>query len=395
MKKILIWSITLALLPAVVNAQDIGAGGKTLIEFWHEVYDTAAAWFESEKFNLLVFCLGFVLTLVAVAAVNLLFRRVIVQKLAKKTTTQVDDIICDALNRPINLAVFISGIYLSAMPILQSMKAEAFDSAFRIFLAALTGTFAWAAYRMINVLDYLMKELAARSDNNLDDMMVNLVRKALKIIVASVAVLFIGQSILGINITTLLAGAGVCGLAVAFAAKETIANFFGSVMIILDKPFSVGQLVKSGDIDGIVESVGFRSTRIRTHQGHLLSVPNSKMADSVIENVSDRPNIKCVFNLPLVYDTAPEKIERAVAILHEVFDGFSGFNPEQPPVICFDSIKEWCMNINIAVWYQTTDWNLSRTWLQAHNLEILRRFNNEGIKLAVLPNSPGLNTGKK
>jgi MscS family membrane protein len=385
MKKILLFGVLAILYPGSVMAQEQTGSGKTLLEFWHGIYDMTVAWLEQEKVHLAVFFFGFILTLVAVAVVNFIFRRVIIQKLAEKTTTKMDDKICEALNRPINLAVFISGIYLSAMPVLQSMPVITFDGAFRIFLAALAGTFAWAAYRMITVLDYIMKEIAQRTDNNLDDMMVNLIRKALKITVAGVSILFIGQSILGINITTLLAGAGVCGLAIAFAAKETIANFFGSVMIILDKPFAVGQRVRTGEIDGTVENVGFRSTRIRTLDGHLFSVPNSKMADSAIENISNRPNIKCAFNLALAHDTPPEKIERAVAILHEIFDGHEGFNAEQPPAICFDAIKDWNMNVSVVIWYQTTDWNLSRKWLQAHNIEILRRFSTENIKLATPP----------
>lgn len=356
--------------------------------FFKQIMAAATDWIETQQSNLAFFFIGMLLTAIAALIINLVFRRVVMQRLAKKTATQADDLLCEALGRPLVVAVFLCGLYLSGQPLLEGIEPEVAGGIWRLFLALLASTVAWAVYRTIAVLDYLLQGLARRTDNNLDDMMVNLVRKGLKIIVVSVAVLFIGQSILGINITTLLAGAGVCGLAVAFAAKETIANFFGSVMIILDKPFSVGNRIKACGVDGVVENVGFRSTRIRTHEGHLFSIPNSKMADSAIENVSGRPNIKCVFNLLLAPETEPEAIERAIAVLHEIFDGFHGFSTEQPAAINFEAIKENGMNILVAVWYQTTDWNLSRQWLQEHNLQILHRFRDEGIKLAKPPLAP-------
>jgi MscS family membrane protein len=106
------------------------------------------------------------------------------------------------------------------------------------------------------------------------------------------------------------------------------------------------------------------------------------VADAAVENISKRPYIKCTFNLGLTYDTPPEKVEQAIKILHEILDNHKGFCKETPPVICFDSFKDWSLNINVVLSFKTADWAVSREWLQEHNLMILKRFNEAGIEFA-------------
>ncbi len=326
---------------------------------------------------------GIILTLIISAIISKVFAHVVIRRLAARNNPVVNDLICEAVTRPLHAMVFSIGLFLSALPLLESLPSAAFEILFRVFLAAVAGSIAWAVFRLTTVLNHFLLELASRTDNNLDNLLVDLIRKAVRLTIAVVSVLFIGQSILGINITTLLAGAGVCGLALAFAAKDTVANFFGSVMIIVDKPFSVGERVRIENIDGVVECVGFRSTRIRTLDGHLFTIPNSKVADTAIENISKRPYIKYAYNLGLTYDTPPEKVDRAVQILHEILDNHESSSKDMPPpAICFDAFKDWSLNISVVVWYKTTDGDISRKWLHEQNLMILKRFKEEGIEFA-------------
>ncbi len=353
-----------------------------LRQYWDKIYGSTGDWLDRQKFNIPILFGGIILTLIFSAIISKIFEHVVIRRLAAKNNPVVNDLICEAVVRPLHFMVFSIGLFLSALPIMESVNPSVFEIIFRVFLAAVTGTIFWALYRLSSVLNHFLMELTRRTENNLDELLVDLIRKAVKLTIAVVSVLFIGQSILGINITTLLAGAGVCGLALAFAAKDTIANFFGSVMIIVDKPFSVGDRIKLDNIDGVVEGVGFRSTRIRNLDGHLLTIPNSKVADAAVENISKRPYIKCAFNLGLTYDTPPEKVEQAIKILHEILDNHEGFSKEMPPVICFDSFKDWSLNINVGLSFKTSDWAVSREWLQEHNLMILKRFNEAGIKFA-------------
>lgn len=114
------------------------------------------------------------------------------------------------------------------------------------------------------------------------------------------------------------------GLAIAFASRETLSNFFGTLVIIMDRPFRCGDRIQTDGIDGLVESVGMRSTRILTDDESVYTIPNSKIAESNIENISRRGLIRFAFTLGLVYDTSDENMAKAMKILHGIVDNFKG-----------------------------------------------------------------------
>ena len=108
-------------------------------------------------------------------------------------------------------------------------------------------------------------------------------------------------------------------MAVGLTAQDTLANLFGAVAVLVDKPFKVGDRIQLDTLDGVVEYIGFRSTRVRNLDGHLVTVPNKTMGNATITNISARPNIKTVMNIGLTYDTPPDRIRRALEILEEVY----------------------------------------------------------------------------
>jgi MscS family membrane protein len=367
----------------VNTIKDVSKLQKELNAAWNTVVE----WWNREKVNLLVLLCGIFVTFLVAALTSWIFKRFVMKMFAAKTETVVDDMLGEAVEPPFKSFIYVLGISLSAMPILISFPSSIFNSVIRIALAGMAASIAWGVFRLIRVLDHGLHALAQRTDNNLDDLIVNLIRKTLKVTLIVLSVLFIGQSILGLNITTLLAGAGVLGLGIAFAAKDTIANFFGSLMIILDKPFKVGDRIIVDGIDGIVEHVGFRSTRMRTLTGHLVTMPNSKMADNAVENIAARPFIKFISNITLVYETPAEKVERAVEVLHEILDDHEGLNEEKPPMIVFNAFNDWSLNIMVIVWYHPGDWAMAQAWNHRNNLEILKRFNEEGLEFAFPTNT--------
>ena len=336
--------------------------------------------------DIFFFLIGIMLTLL-VARFSRWFLENYAVKLASHTETEVDDLVFLALGRPISLLIVAIGIYGSSSLIFPLMSAEVIALVGKLCIAISAVAIAWAMYRLVSVVDYLVGTYAKRSDNDLDDLVVPAISRTLKVIVVVFSVLLIGQNIFNINITTLLAGAGVAGLAVAFAAQDTIANVFGSIMVILDQPFKAGEVIKVGDVTGQVEQIGFRSTKIRTLNGHLVTIPNKNMANATIENISRRPSIKHEINLTLVYDTAPDKMERAVKILHEIFDNHENMKTEFPPRIFFNSFKDWSLNIYIVLWFSSGDYFSFLDWLHRKNLEILKRFNDEGIEFAFPSNT--------
>ncbi len=281
----------------------------------------------------------------------------------------------------------ISGLYLSILPYLASLPIRTFQITERLLEAALCSMTAWLIYRFVDLLNYALEKIVDQSGNHIDVLILGVIRRIAKVTVIVLSVLFIGQNILNLNITTLLAGAGVVGLAVAFAAQDTISNFFGSIMLIIDKPFGVGDFIKLDTFSGIVERVGLRSTAIRTLEGHLITIPNKNAAGVPVENVSMRPNIKKIINLGLTYDTPPEKMRRAIEILHEIFDNHEGMAPELPPKIDFTEFKDCSLNLQVIVWYHPNDYMKWLDWMTKMNFEILERFNAEGLDFAFPTNT--------
>jgi MscS family membrane protein len=207
------------------------------------------------------------------------------------------------------------------------------------------------------------------------------VRKIAKgVVVLFAALLWLDN--IGFNVSTLLAGLGVGGIAVALAAQDTLKNFFGSVMILLDKPFSVGQRVTVKGHDGTVEEIGLRSTRIRLLTGHQTTVPNEQMANLDIENIGRRPHIRRLTNITITYDTPPEKIEKAVNIIETILDNHEGMKPDFPPRVYFNEFNSDSLNILVLYWYHPPDYWSFLAFSQGVNLQIMREFEKEGIQFA-------------
>jgi len=244
----------------------------------------------------------------------------------------------------------------------------------------------WFLYNLVDIVEALLQRLAARTASPLDDQLVPLVRKALRIFLVVVLILFTAENVFGANISAWLAGLGIAGLAVSLAAQDSLKNVFGSLTIFLDRPFMVGDRVIVESFDGTIESIGFRSTKIRTVKGHLVTIPNSKIVDGMVENVQQRPSIRRTINVTITYDTPPDKIERAVAILRELLaakEFASAFNPHvAPPRVYFNELNSDSLNIIVHYWFTPADYWAYLDHAQRFNLQLLRRFNEEGIEFA-------------
>lgn len=166
----------------------------------------------------------------------------------------------------------------------------------------------WALYRLVDLVSAWLELLASKTETKLDDQLVPLVRRALKIFIVAFGAVAILQN-LSVDVAGLVAGLGLGGLAFALAAKDTISNLFGSATIFADRPFQIGDWIIVSDIEGIVESVGFRSTKIRTFYNSLVTIPNAKVADAIVDNYGARTFRRIRTTLALRYDTTPEQIE--------------------------------------------------------------------------------------
>ncbi len=238
----------------------------------------------------------------------------------------------------------------------------------------------YAGYCLVSVVDHWLRRVSAGS-SRLDEMLVPMMSTSLRLAVA-IFVLVEVAAIFNRPITPLIAGLGVGGLAIGLAAQDTIKNFFGSLMLFSDRPFDLGDEIKVDTIGGTVESVGFRSTRLRTAEGFLVAISNGELAGKTIVNVSKRPSLFRQFNLPLSYDLPPEKLERAAAIVAELLRDHEGSRAANPPRVFVSDFTPSAVNLMISYWYYPADQWRFLAFNQRTNLEILRRFAAEEIRLA-------------
>ncbi len=296
---------------------------------------------------------------------------------AAKTATQIDDLLLDLLRGPVKLIAFVIFLHIGLRVFAWPEWAATFISNGLKIIVACSLT-----YVVLKIVDLLLgmwqKRVESAQEGVLDMQLFPVIRKTLKVFVIIVAVLVTSQN-LGMNVTGLLASLSIGGLAVGLAAQDTLSNLFGAVAIFADKPFRVGDRIQLDAIDGTVETIGLRSTRVRNLDGHLVTIPNRTIANASIVNVSKRPNIKTVMNIGVTYDTPAQKVQRAMQIIDEVFRP----HPKTADlIVSFNKFESSSLNILVVHWWNSTDFKEYLAGFQLLNLELKRRFDEEKISFA-------------
>jgi len=237
-------------------------------------------------------------------------------------------------------------------------------------------------YYLMDAPGVWFEELMKKQESSISKMFTPAIRKTLRAVVLILVFIQIFQLLSDKPLTSVIAGLGIGGLAVALAAQDTVKHFIGSFVIAADKPFEIGDRVVVDGHDGPVEAVGMRSTQIRTLAGHLVSIPNGELANRTILNIGKRPYIRRLGNVTITYDTPPEKIKRAVEIMKEILDNHEGMNEELPPKVYFSELNSDSLNIMFLYWYHPPDYWKYMEFTEWVNHEIFRRFNEEGIDFA-------------
>ncbi|HIJ71803.1 MAG TPA: mechanosensitive ion channel family protein [Planctomycetes bacterium] len=309
-------------------------------------------------------------------------------RLERKTGMNVLVLIFRGLSKPAYVAVFAGGFFFCKALLYFNDDSGISTSVGATWtkIAKVLGAVAvaYALYRFVDVAEHFLHKVVGRTETKLDDMLVPVIRKSLRITITIVAVLLIAENILDQNVKSLLLSAGVGGIAIALAAKDTIANFFGSITIFADRPFQIQDLVKIEGHYGSIEEVGFRSSRIRTLEGHLVTIPNNTIANANIENVGKRPYIRRTSNITITYDSGTKKTQRAVEIIKSVLADVAEVNadPERPPRVYFSDFNDWSLNIYMSYWVKPADYWLYQGVNERVNFEIMKRFEAEGIEFA-------------
>lgn len=316
-----------------------------------------------------------VVSIVLGKAVYWIFSRVI-RAFTSRSKARVDDIIVDMVEEPIVFMIIASGIWFGLQTLTLPDRLEtAIQNSYHVIVALLVG---WLLSRLFDALyrQYLIP-LVEKSETDLDDQLAPIISKGVKVIIWSLAFI-IGMNNAGYDVAALIAGLGIGGLALAMAAKDTVSNIFGGFTIFTDKPFNSGDRIKVSGFDGTVSEIGLRSTRLKTLDGRIVTIPNSTFADSAVENVSWEPWRKVVLNIGLIYDTTPEQIEQAMGILKEISDTHA--STEEDTWIAFNAFGDFALNI-CFIYYIRKGEDVGATQTEV-NLAILRRFNENKLEMA-------------
>jgi MscS family membrane protein len=246
------------------------------------------------------------------------------------------------------------------------------------FLASISGV--WAAYRLVDLVSAYLHKQAQKSANKLDDALVPLIPRTLKVFVTVIGFVFIADN-LNIDISSLLAGLGLGGLAFALAAKDMVQNLFGSVTVLMDRTFSVGDWIVIDDVEGTVERIGFRSTRVRTFYNSVVTVPNSKFITATVDNMGERRYRRLSCKLSLTYNTPPDRIEAFCEGIRELVRQHPYMRKDYYHVY-LNEFAASSLDVLLYVFWETPEWNTELRERHRFILDILRLAQRLGVEFA-------------
>ncbi len=249
---------------------------------------------------------------------------------------------------------------------------------------------AWATWSITDLVAGTFQRKTEATELSIDNMLVPLVRRAFKLLIFAFALIYTAHA-LDINILPLLGSVGLAGLAISFAAQDLIRNLFGGMTIFLDKPFKTGDRILYQNYDGIIESVGFRSTKVRTLNGHLVSIPNGGLMGDAVENISSRPSIRRIMNITLPLNTSQQKLSQTINLLREILEK-EGIRERIHPVIngdvfdprvYFNNFNADSLNLFVIYWFAPPDYWDFMDHCERLNMRIVEEFESAGIEFAL------------
>ncbi len=286
-----------------------------------------------------------------------------------------------AMSNPVIILGIIIGIRVGLLFI--PMEPAVYEIALVCLQVLSVITVGWLLYRLVELPHHMYLRWSSKTQSKMTDMLAPVLRTSLRVAIVILTLVQIAQVLSDQPLTSIIAGLGIGSLAIALAAQDSLKHVFGSIVIFSDRPFEVGDRIIVDGHDGPVETVGFRSTQIRTLEGNLVTIPNGELVNKNILNISKRPHIRRVANLYIPYDTPPEKVLRAKEILLELLDNHEGISAPFAPRVYFSEFNKDSLNLLMIYWYHPPAYWDYMEFTERLNMAILRRFNAEGIDFAL------------
>ncbi len=303
-----------------------------------------------------------------------------IEKLSKTKTTEnfVTSFIA-RIRRPMNMLEWVVGIYFALAFLLREPALIALVS--RAVAILFWGAIFWCSLIFSDVaFETVARKLKAKSAKSMANLF-SFLNRVVKIFIIVIAVLFVLNNC-GVNVNTIVASLGIGGMALAFASQDTIANFFGSVSIIIDRPFIVGDWVKTKDCEGIVEAIGFRSTRVRTFTKTVVTIPNSILAKEAIENFAKMPVRRSKQILGLTYSTTADQMEAFLPELRDTVLSIDGVVKSLDVSVEFINFGSSSLDIELIFFTKETGAGYYKGTVRNVNIAIMRLVEKRGLSFA-------------
>ncbi|SHF71703.1 mechanosensitive ion channel family protein [Ornithinibacillus halophilus] len=301
------------------------------------------------------------------------------KRFANKTNSTLFSNVLLAFEKPVQWVFIILGIYAAVYyyPELNHEQAV-FVKVLKIWMILLVS---WGLFKLASTSSAIIRNINEKTRIEIDEILIPLLSRALQVVVVAISVTIVLNE-LGYAIDGLVAGMGLGGLAISLAARDALANMFGGIVIITEKPFGIGDWILTPSVEGTVEDITFRSTRVRTFADAVVTVPNATLANESITNWSKMGKRRITFNIRLTFDTPSKKLDRVVGEIRKLIEQHPEVHPETI-FVNVDFYKEDGIDILLYFFTKTTDWG---QWLgikEDINLKILQILEREGVSFAV------------
>ncbi|MCJ7840124.1 mechanosensitive ion channel family protein [Lederbergia sp. NSJ-179] len=300
-------------------------------------------------------------------------------KLTQKVPGELFSNIVRAFEKPMQWLFIIIGLYIAVayFPYLDKTN-PLFLHLVRAAIIYLVG---WGLFNLADSSSTLFKKISKKFNFNIDEILIPLLSKSLRFMIVAITIAVIAEEF-EYNVSTFVAGLGIGGLAFALAAKDALANLFGGVVIITEKPFTIGDWILTPTVEGTVEDITFRSTKIRTFADAVVTVPNSTLANEAITNWSKMKKRQISFKLRLPHHTSREKVEKTTRKMEELLRNHPGVHPETI-FVKFDEFKENGYELMLYFFTKTTNWGEYLDIKEEINLNIISILDDEDLSIAI------------
>jgi MscS family membrane protein len=310
------------------------------------------------------------------------------ERYAKKSKTEWDDKLIEVVKQPINVMILAYGLWLAI--IVLPLPTDPVNIKSIVYMAGeimVLVLIAWLLLRLVAVFDNLLKKKASDPEHWLDISITPMIGTSIRILVIIISAIVIAQN-MGYSVSGLLASLGLGGAAVALASKDTLSNLFGSMMIVVDKPFKVGDWIKGTGFEGVVEEIGLRSTRIRTFGKTVENIPNNLLANVIVDNIDRRKDTslkgvrRIKMTIGVTYSTTATQMQDTIEGIRTILKEDGGVDQSMTTLVYFTDFGGSSLDIFVYYFANSADWAYYLNVRQTVNLKIMRKLEELRVEIA-------------